>query len=195
MREALHAPAFYAVSLGLVAASFTYPSVMTQLIPHLESEGVSVQRAALALSVLAACGMSGKLIFGFLSERITARRALMLSLSIQAAGLVLLLTISVNTALLWLFIPLFGVPFGGVGALMPLIVQETFGLRYFGSILGLTNVATVVPSVVGPLMAGASYDITGSYRINFIAVIAIFAVGIVALWLGRPPTGARDVGG
>jgi len=194
VRDALRSPAFYLVALGLLMASFTYPAVMTQLIPHMENEGVPVQRAALALSVLAGFGMAGKLTFGYLAERITARYALMLSLTMQVGCLALLLSIRANSPLLWLFVPLFGLPFGGVGALMPLIVQESFGLRYFASLLGLVNMATVVSSVVGPLMAGASFDLTDSYRANFMAVIAIFSLGVLVLGLARPPVKAVGPG-
>ncbi|MDP3061873.1 MAG: MFS transporter, partial [Chloroflexota bacterium] len=191
VREALRSPTFYLMTLGLLLAGFTYPSVLTQLIPHMENEGVPVQRAALALSVLAGFGMAGKLAFGLLAERITARYALMLSLSMQVGCLVLLLSIRANSPLLWLFVALIGLPFGAVGALMPLIVQETFGLRHFASLLGLVNMATVVSSIVGPLLAGASFDATGSYRANFMAVMGIFSLGVVVLGLARRPAMAR----
>ena len=184
--EVLRTRTFYIVTLGIVAASFSYSAVLTQIIPHLENEGVSLTQASLALSVLAAFGMAGKFIFGMLAERIPVRFALMLSLLIQVVGLILLSRWA-NTPFLWAFMPFYGIAFGAVGALMPLLVQESFGVRYFGSILGLVNLATILPIVVGPLMVGAFYDSTGDYRMAFLTVAAIFVAGSVALSLARPP--------
>lgn len=184
--EALRTRAFYAVTLGVMAASFSYSGVLTQLIPHLQNEGVSLGRASLALSLLAAFGMAGKLLFGLLAERIPARFALMLSLSIQIVGLMMLITWA-NTPFLWAFMPFYGVAFGAVGALMPLLIQETFGVRYFGTIVGVVNMATIVSIVTGPLMVGAFFDATGTYRLAFLTVAAIFAAGVLILTLARPP--------
>ena len=184
--EALRTRAFYAVTLGVVAASFSYSGVLTQLIPHLQNEGVSLAQASLALSLLAGFGMVGKLLFGLLAERIPARFALMLSLAIQVVGLMMLVTWA-NTPWLWAFMPFYGVAFGAVGALMPLLVQETFGIRYFGTVLGAVNMATIVSIIVGPLMVGAFFDATESYRLAFLTVATIFAAGALILTLARPP--------
>ncbi len=186
VREALRGRLFYLLTLGIVIASFTYPAVLTQVIPHLQKEGASVGRASLMLSLMAAFGMVGKLLFGYLAERITARRALMLSLVIQILGL-LILTTQVHSALFWLFPPVFGIPFGGVGALIVLVVQEAFGLRYYGSIAGLVNLASTIPTLVGPLMVGAIVDSTNSYKPAFLVVIGLFVVGFLVLSMARPP--------
>jgi len=186
VKDALHSYGFYFMTLGIVAANFSYAAVLTQLIPHLENEGVSLPRASLALSVLAGFGMGGKLLFGLLAERIPSRYALMLSLLLQVAFLVML-TRWANTPFLWAFMPFYGLAFGAVGALIPLLVQETFGVRYFGSILGLVNMATVVATIAGPLMVGAYFDAMGSYRQAFLTVAGIFVAGAMVLALARPP--------
>ena len=184
--EALRTRAFYFVALGIIAANFSYAGILTQLIPHLENEGVSLGQASLALSLLAAFGMGGKFLFGLLTERIPVRFALMLSLLLQVVGLILLIRWA-NTPFLWALMPFYGVAFGAVGALIPLLVQETFGVRYFGSILGMVNMATVAAIITGPLMVGAFFDATGNYRMAFLTVAGIFVAGSLALSLARPP--------
>ena len=49
----------------------------------------------------------------------------------------------------WAFAPIFGLGFGALGALMPLLVQDTFGLRAFGTIFGLVNFFTLGAALVG----------------------------------------------
>jgi MFS family permease len=75
---------------------------------------------------------------------------------------------------------------GGVGALGPLVVAETFGLKNFGSITGLTNLAVIVPTIAGPLMAGAIYDARGSYDLAFMATAGLLSVSLVMFFLAAP---------
>ena len=81
----------------------------------------------------------------------------------------------------WLAVPLFGLFMGSYGALINLVIQETFGLKHFGSIAGLISMVTVAPFFVGPLMAGQSFDRTDSYGPGFIAVAIMFAIAASAL--------------
>ena len=184
--EAVRTRAFYIVMLGIMAASFTHAGVLPQLLPHLETEGLPLAQASLAISLFAAFGMVGKLLFGLLTERIPVRFALTLDLTLQAIGLLMLVRWA-NTPFLWAVMPFYGIAFGGVGALHPLLIQETFGVRHFGTISGIVSMAPTVSRVVGPLMVGALYDANGTYREAFMVMAAIFAVGAVVFPFARLP--------
>ena len=105
---------------------------------------------------------------------------LALSLVLQSLGLLVLITLA-DTPFLWVVLPVYGTALGGMGAVFPLLIQDSFGLKYFGTIFGLVNMATIGSSLVGPLMVGLVFDATGSYDLAFISVIGIFAVGVIAL--------------
>ena len=77
---------------------------------------------------------------------------------------------------------------GAFGALSPLIVQENFGVKYFGSIMGLISLATIIPHVSGPLIAGVSYDLTGNYNTAFIVVSVLFLTASFILMLSTTPS-------
>ena len=109
----------------------------------------------------------GKLLFGWMSERFGARRMMMSNLIGQAA-FAALLACAGHTGCWRSAAPLFGLFMGGFGALYILVVQESFGLRHYGSVMGLVNLGTVVSFGLGPLIAGASYDVTGSYGAAFL---------------------------
>jgi MFS-type transporter involved in bile tolerance (Atg22 family) len=66
-------------------------------------------------------------------------------------------------------------------------VQETFGVKFFGSILGIVNMTTVVAVVSAPLMVGGMYDALGDYRMAFLSVAGVFTIGALALLGARPP--------
>ena len=185
VREAFRSHAFYAMTFGIIAANFAYSAILSQIIPHLEAEGLSQERATLFLSIMAVFGMAGKVSFGYLTERFASRKVLGLALFIQCVALAALITLPGSPAL-YVFAPVLGVGFGGMGSAMPLLVQDTVGLKNFGTLYGLVTLATVSSSLLGPLLMGGSFDLWDSYDVGFIVVIVIFGVGILALQAAMP---------
>ncbi len=186
LKEALNSPAFYLITLGLMCASMTYQGILTQVIPHLENEGLRRGHAVAAQSLIALFGIGSKLVFGGLTDKIGARMSVVLCVGLQAAGTGLMI-LPFGAPSLWAGVFVFGLGFGGLGALIVLAITETFGLKAFGSIMGVVSVALTIPQFIGPLMAGWLYDATGSYRPSFGIVIAAFAAGIVFMLVARTP--------
>src|SRR5205814_2880816 len=77
----------------------------------------------------------------------------------------------------------------------PAITAKTADLfpgRQLGTILGVITIGSGVGSAVGSWGAGWIYDLSGSYRVAFIASIVSYAAGVIAFWaLRRPPARAR----
>ena len=189
VREALRNRNFWLVMVGLVAATFTYQGVLTQLRQHFEESGFEPALATTAVAIIAGMGIGSKLAFGRASEMITARVAAIISVSLQAIGVLILGTVD-SHAFLWVGIFIFGLGFGGLGALIVLVVQEAFGMKEFGGIIGVMQVGMIISGAGAPLMAGALHDRTDSFDSTFLVVVGIFAVGILALVLARPVKGA-----
>ena len=191
VRQALRNRNFWLIMIGLVAATFTYQGVLTQLRQHFEESGFEPALATTAVSIIAGMGIGSKLAFGRASERITARIATVISVLLQAIG-VLMIASADTQALLWVGIFVFGLGFGGLGALIVLVVQEAFGMKEFGGIMGVVQVGMIVSGAGAPFLAGALHDSTGSYDSTFLIIVGIFAIGIVALLLARPIEAALD---
>jgi MFS family permease len=183
--EAMRSRIFWLLLVGMATQQFARTSVTSQLIPHLEQEGFSTVTAASALSLLAFFAMTSKIIFGRLSETITAIYSYVVIIAIQVAGLALLAVVS-SSQVIWIGLILFGLGMGGVGALGPLAIIETFGLRNFGSILGLTRFAVIVPTIVGPIMAGIVFDSRQSYDLVFVITIGFLVVSILCFFFSAP---------
>ncbi len=95
--------------------------------------------------------------------------------------------ISGDQAVTWAGIGVFGLGMGGVGALTPLVITDMFGLRQFGSIMGLTQTAIIIPVIAGPIMAGMIFDSTGGYNLMFSITVGMLIVSIVAFLLAKAP--------
>ena len=171
---------FYLLCFSLILGSFTYSAILPQVADHLITSGMSLETAARAMSLLAAFGMAGKFSFGYLSELVTARRMMMVSLTGQAFFIVMMVLFP-TPPIAWLAVPLFGLFMGSYGALINLVAQETFGLRNFGSIAGLMSLAMGVSGMLGPFLSGQSFDRLGSYGPGFISVAVMFVIGAISL--------------
>ena len=187
LRETVRTRTFWAVLAAITLGSFTYSSVLPHVLAHLVNRGMTNASALTALATLATAGICGKLLFGWSSERFGARRVLMANLAGQATFAALLAG-AVPVGALALAAPLYGLFMGGFGVLYILVVQESFGLHRYGSVMGLMNLGTVVSFGVGPLVAGASYDLSGGYGTAFLVTCGLFVVGAVALAFARPRT-------
>ena len=185
LKQALRNRNFWLVTVGLVAATFTYQGVLTQLRQHFEESGFTPAMATTAVSTIAGMGIFSKLAFGRASEKITARIATILSIGLQMVGVLIIAQVDASH-LLWLGIFVFGLGFGGLGALALLVVQEMFGMKEFGGIMGIMQVGMIASGTGAPMMAGAIHDSSGSFDSAFLIVAAIFVVGIAALSLARP---------
>ena len=185
LKQALRNRNFWLVTVGLVAATFTYQGVLTQLRQHFEESGFTPAMATTAVSTIAGMGIFSKLAFGRASEKITARIATILSIGLQMVGVLIIAQVDASH-LLWLGIFVFGLGFGGLGALALLVVQEMFGMKEFGGIMGIMQGGMIASGTGAPMMAGAIHDSSGSFDSAFLIVAAIFVVGIAALALARP---------
>ena len=186
MRQAVRHPSFWLVIFGLTAATFTYQGVLTQLRQHFGENGFEPALATSAVTIIAAMGIGSKLAFGRATEKFSARKMTVISLALQASGVALMVS-PPNAAIMWAGIFIFGLGFGGLGALIVLVVQETFGLKEFGSIMGLFQLANIISISGGPWLAGEIHDSTGEFDLAFLIVVGIFISGMVTLFIAKQP--------
>ena len=191
-RDAIRTKPFLLLTGGLLLATIPYQSVLTQLIPHLEAEGKTSTSAAWVLGALAVFGMGGKLLLGDLADRFAARKVFVASLFMQAIGIVVLINAGTSIYVWLVFVPIYGISFGGMGSLMTLLPLETFGIRAFASIFGLLSLLILPTALIGPPLVGYAFDVTGSYTEAFYVIAALLIIGSIALWFAVPPRWQKD---
>jgi len=60
-----------------------------------------------------------------------------------------------------LFVLLFAPGFGGSMVLRGAILQEYFGMAYFGRMVGIVMGSASIGGIIGPTLAGWAFDTTG----------------------------------
>ena len=112
------------------------------------------------------------------------------ALVVLGAGLFLLLSAG-QPVFLWLAVALYGLGLSGV-----MIIQEVIWANYFGRLsLGMVRSLAFLVSfgfgASGPIAMNAVFDVLGSYRPAFIAIIGFFALSAFVMGIARPPKAHR----
>ncbi|HEU5321740.1 MAG TPA: MFS transporter, partial [Methylomirabilota bacterium] len=84
---------------------------------------------------------------------------------------------------------LFGLGFGARGPIITAMASDLFGGRRFGAIYGVLNLGNGLGAALGPWFGGAVHDVTGAYRLAFLAAVLFSAVASACFWRARrrPP--------
>ena len=174
LREALHAPSFWWVSLGHSSALLVVGAVNVHMVSYLnESLGYSLGRAAGVYSAVTLVFVVGTLIGGWVGDRASKRMLAFGCMGMHAVGM-LLLSHASNGLMVGAFVVIHGSAWGMRGPQMAALRADYFGRAAFGKIMGISNMVVIIGSISGPLLAGYIYDRTGSYRIGF-DLLALFA--------------------
>lgn len=135
--------------------------VMSQLKPRFTDTGFSPMTAMLMMAATALVGATGKYSWGIMCDRFKPKRIAITMALVNALGLGIAL-IKNSVAALIIFIPVFGFSMGGIMSTFPIIVATIFGRKNFSSVLRYISFFLIL-QMFGYLIAGQSYDITGSY--------------------------------
>ena len=183
---ALKSPSLWLTMTAFFFAGLAIGGVLQHEHAFFTDTGISMASAGVMLAVTGGAGGLGKFSFGFLADKMPPKVAAMICFALQLVG-VIILTLTKTTAMMWVFVMLFGFAMGGQIALQPLVTAKFFGLAALGAIFGAVALAASLGSAIGPLLAGWIFDVLGSYRIAFITFAAGYAVAITVLLLTRRP--------
>jgi MFS family permease len=167
-------------------------ATLTHMVPRITDAGVSLQNASLVMSLCAGLGIAGKLSFGWLMDRWTARSAIWFTVTCQVLGQLAMLQ-QTNLALFALGAALFGYGMGGVVPMQGALVAKVFGRARFGQALGMLRPGMFPLQIIGVPLAGGMYDVTGSYTLAFVVFIVLYLIAAVLALAFREPSRAFDV--
>jgi predicted MFS family arabinose efflux permease len=177
---------FWAITATVALNFCGSGAVLTHLVPFATDVGFSPLEASFALSATAAMGVTGKLLFGFVSDRVDRRLAFGLASALQATGVALLLFAQSYPSLL-VAGGVFGLGMGGIVPLWGAVVGAGFGRLAFGRVMGLMSPFMVPVQTLGVPLAGYIFDRTGRYDMAFYTFLGTYAASIAAISLLRLP--------
>ncbi len=145
--------------------------------------GYGVARGAEMLSLMLGFGIVSRVASGFIADRIGGVRTLLLGSVLQGTALLLYLPFD-GLFSLYVISALFGLFQGGIVPSYAIIVREYFPPKEAGTRLGLVLFATLIGMALGGWMAGAIFDVSGSYQAAFLNGLAWNLLNVTIMsWL------------
>ena len=177
---------FWLVALGFSFVVIGRVGVMTHQVAYFIDMGIEPMAAATALGSTAGIAIAGRLATGYLADKMSKRLLTIISFALEAIG-VLILMQTKSMEMVWLYVVIFGIGFGGEPTIRPLLVSELFGSASFGAIFGAMQFSLQIGTAIGPLLAGYIFDTTASYNKAFILFLITYFAAIMAILLARVP--------
>ena len=195
--EALRTARFWILSSSFLIAAATTGGVLAHLVPLLEDRGVPAQVATDVLGVSGAALIVGRILSGFLLDRIHARYVAALFFLSPLIGIVVLL-VAGGPREAAAGVMLIGLGLGAEGDLMAFLVSRYLGIRSFGEIYGYFFSIFMLGAGVGPLAMGLWFDRARSYNgmlLFFAGALAIASLPMVRLGTYVYPAAQERDGG
>ncbi|SDI59093.1 MULTISPECIES: MFS transporter [Bradyrhizobium] len=162
---------FLSVSIAFALVLFAQVGFIVHLISFLDS-GIGREKAALAVAVLTAMAVVGRVLFSFVIDRLHQRLASSLSFISQAGALLVLINVHNDIAVI-AACAVFGFSVGNLITLPSLIVQREFDPRSFGVLVSLITAINQITYAFGPGVIGLLRDMSGSYALPFYGCIGV----------------------
>ncbi len=180
-REIFLTPVFWVVIGAVFFAAGTIGTTIHLLILYLRDSGFSPQVAASALGLEFGVSFVGRIGFGVLSDRFSARKVGIVSFILLGISPLLLFIVQ-TPGILIAFAVIHGLGHGAIVSFFPLMLAEAFGTKkYIGRLLAIGHLAYSGGLGTIPLISGYAFDSTGSFGIGFVINSILTLSGAVAL--------------
>jgi sugar phosphate permease len=181
--DVLSTPAFYLLALGSMCSIAAVGGTNQHLKLFLSLDrGYSQAGAAQVISLVLAVSIAGRLLMGWLADRIQVKYVMVLIYVLVAASVPLLLT-SESPSTMYAFAIVFGLGLGGEYMIIPLMAGELFGLEVLGRVMGIVLTADGVAEAAAPMLVGYLRDHSGSYTTGLMTLVATAVAGAAAIAL------------
>ncbi len=184
--EGLRSAALYKLLMAAGLFAFTIIGVVVHFVPILTDSGATPLSAAGIASLIGVFSIIGRLGTGMLLDRFPGHVVGACAFLIPIAGCVLLLTSGANPASQAAAAAIFGLTVGSEVDVIAYLAAKHFGLKSFGALYGVLQVALAVGTAFGPLAAGAVFDRYGGYTHFLTATIVLMAASTVAVFTLGP---------
>ncbi|MDI6754519.1 MAG: MFS transporter [Thermodesulfobacteriota bacterium] len=184
--EAIHTKSFWVLT-ALFFSSWLFVFLpLVHLVIFAMDIGLSRESALISLSILGGSSTLGRLIMGYISDRIGRKRALAVNFGLQVFTWFWIMG-ATTSWMLFLFAVIFGFSYGGVSAIFPAIIGDYFGRLKAASVIGAIFTLAGTAAAIGPLAGGGIYDLTRSYKLAFLCGALTNLLALTLLAFSKPP--------
>lgn len=187
-REGMSSTKFWTCNLALALVISSIVGMVTSTVPMLQARGLSAAEANLIFSGFGIALIFGRMLIGYLLDRLWPPAVAAFSLALPAIGCLIYLGSTIEFGPLLLAAVLVGFGAGAEFDIAAFLVARYFGLREYGRLFGVHQGLNTVASAIAPLLFALLLSRTGTYSAMLVYCLACSLVGpLLLLTLGRVP--------
>jgi sugar phosphate permease len=189
-------PAFYLVLYVTASVWFCLTALTQHLSLYLKDLNCDITLSANVTSVLLACSVVGKALFGYLSDHFDKKNILLLaSFSMMLGSVTMRLVAEDINLFLWPAAIVYGIGFSGCFTMIQLLVAEHYSRSAaYGKVLGVVTTLDTVAGALGIRILASLRTSTGDYKTGFMVLVVSGLLMIACvLMLRRPQTLSKEV--
>jgi len=188
LARAMRTSRFWWIEVGYFFALFAWYAVQVHQTKYLVEVGFSPAHAGWALGLVSLVAVPGQIALGHLSDRVG--REWVWTVGCLGFVVCLLALLALRHAptgpLLYVMVVSQGFLGYGLTSVLGAIPAEIFEGRHYGAVFGTLMLGAISGGAAGPWVAGALYDLTGSYTPAFSIAIGGSVLSAFAIWLAAP---------
>ena len=180
-------PIFYVMILMLLCGAFSGLMVTSQASPVAQNMiGMTAAQAAVVVSVLAIFNTLGRILAGFISDKIGSVNTILGVFLVSVLGLGLLfISGEGSVATFYIGVCIVGLCFGSIMGIYPGFTASQFGGRNNSVNYGIMFIGFAAAGYFGPTIMSKIYASAGAYQTAFLAAMALAIAGAVLTFAFR----------
>jgi MFS family permease len=187
LRRASRTDRLWLLLAAFFCLAYAYQGTLLHAISAMVDVGLTRERAAFYFGILGFAGAGGKILFGYLSDRLGRERAITLGGIAAVAGILSLIGSAFFIGPLpILFALFFGLGYGAAAPLLPTIGADIFIGKSFGLIFAVISIGGGAGGAVGSFLCGVLRDMTGGYSIPLIMCMFSLMLSCLFIWIVGP---------
>ena len=180
VQVAVRSRQFWQIGVGILLVAGIVAAINLHMIALLTDAGIARDTALKLYSLLGVAILAGRLIPGYLVDRMHPPyvAGVFLLLPVLACFLLAGQEVSLTASVIALLAV--GLATGAEVDLLPYLVARYFGLKSYGKIYGLQFMMMYLGAATGPVLIGYTFDISGSYDLGLRLAVPFLAAGALA---------------
>ena len=189
-RLAVESRAFWLMSIAFCCATFGLAGLISSFAPILQDKGYGAEEAAALTGLIGLFVMLGRLLVGYLLDRLWAPGLAFVAMAVGGitCGLLTLPVLPVWIVVAAAFF--LGMSAGGEWDALSYLTAREFDLKSYGRVYSLLVISVAVITAISPPIYGYTFDVQGSYNQVLLLSMVLMVLGpalLLFLKKGRGP--------
>jgi sugar phosphate permease len=192
LRDIFRTREFWLIMLGSFLSIGAVGGLIQHFVLFLRDRGLDAEKSAGVASFLLVASILGRVVMGWLADRIPKKYVMLIAFS-AVAGAVPLLYAGDVSRMAYVFAFVFGFGMGADYMMIPLMTADCFGVRSLGKLMGIIITTDSLGQAFTPVIVGRLFDVHRNYNLGFALVAAMAVAGAITILFIRPERARASV--